>query len=128
MSPWYARTVFFVDNTATAIDFYCNELGFKQDWDYHEQGQVLVAQVSRNDVEIILNHDATRAGCGRIFISLLDEQLQPLIDELGANSPLLNPLSWGMPVTSITDPDGNQLYFSPPLVDSGSHDSEAVPD
>ncbi len=118
MTPWYSRTVFFVDDTAAAVDFYCNKLGFKQDWDYHEHGKVLVAQVSRNDIEIILNHDVSRAGSGRIYFELLDEQVQSLVDELGTDSPLLTHMSWGVPVTAITDPDGNQLYFSPQLIDA----------
>jgi catechol 2,3-dioxygenase-like lactoylglutathione lyase family enzyme len=123
MTPWYARTVFFVDDTAAAIDFYCNQLGFSQDWDYREQDRVLVAQVSRNDIEIILNHDPDRAGCGRIYFELLDEQVQALVDELGANSPLLTHLSWGVPVTAISDPDGNQVYFSPLLKDASAPDT-----
>ena len=82
MKEWYSRTVFFVKDTQKSLAFYVDKLGFTEDWTYVENAEMLVAQVNRDGFEIILNKDANKAGKGRVFISLDDEQVDPLRKEI----------------------------------------------
>ncbi len=83
MSNLYARSVFFVENAERALHFYKEELGFAQDWSYPEDGPAWVCQVSLFGFELILNQTdeetSDRAGRGRLFIGLDDDQAEPLI-------------------------------------------------
>lgn len=115
MADWYSRIVFFVRDVDRARQFYAGELGFDESWQYEEGGRVLVAQVSHEGFEIILNEDAERAGHGRVFVELLDEQVAPLRRRVERSGVASEARNWGMPITAIVDPDGNELYFTPPL-------------
>lgn len=116
MNNWYSRPIFFVKDPKKSIEFYVGQLGFEEIWAHKENDEVIVAQVSKNGFEIILNKDAERAGKGRAFISLDDEQTQSFKGEI-AGKGLGHDKSWGMPVTEILDIDNNELLFSPPVVD-----------
>lgn len=115
MADWYSRVVFFVRDVDAACDFYVGKLGFDGSWRHEEDGRVMVAQVSHAGFEIILNEGASRAGHGRVFVELLDEQIAPLRERVERAGAASEARSWGMPVTAIVDPDGNELYFAPPL-------------
>jgi len=52
---WYTRLVLCGSDLKRAPDFYENQLGFRQDWDYHQEGQRLIAQVSQQGFELILS-------------------------------------------------------------------------
>ena len=112
---WYTRPVLFVTDTKTSVAFYLETLGFQEDWTYVEDDELLVAQVSRNGLEIILNRDTARAGTGRLFVSLDDEQTEAVTKEL-ENKRIGSNRHWGMPVTEVQDLDGNELLFSPPVL------------
>jgi catechol 2,3-dioxygenase-like lactoylglutathione lyase family enzyme len=75
----YARSVFFVAEADRSQRFYTEDLGFTLDWDSHDG----VFQVSLFGFELILNQvgDRTRsrAGHGRVFIGLDDDQGEPPI-------------------------------------------------
>ena len=114
MDNWYSRPVFFVTDARVSIDFYQGKLGFSLDWNYEEDGRPYVCQVSRHDLELILAVDATRAGQGRVFISLNAEQVAALRRDFERNKVDARDSRWGMPVIEVLDPDGNELYFSPP--------------
>ena len=111
MDTWYSRPVFFVRDTAKSLSFYIDKLGFKQDWTYLHDGEVIVAQVSRHGFELILNKDAARAGSGRIYFHLTDEQVAALRDEVESKGVSTSDRQWGMPITEVPDPDGNELFF-----------------
>lgn len=113
MNDWYSRTVFFVKDTQRSLTFYVEKLGFNEDWTHKEEDKLIVAQVSRNGFEIILNKDIEKAGNGRIFISLHDEHVEPFRKEIKEKKISVSDKSWGMPVTEIVDTDGNELFFSP---------------
>ena len=113
---WYTRPVLFVAETKESLAYYLETLGFKEDWSHIENDELLVAQISRDGFEIILNKDAQRAGMGRVFISLHDEQVDALHKDLLEKSVGHNK-HWGMPVTEVLDLDGNELLFSPPVGD-----------
>ena len=114
MENWYSRPVFFVTDGRASIDFYKSKLGFSLDWNYEEDGRPYVCQVSRHDLELILAVDAARAGQGRVFISLDAEQVAALRRDFERNEVDARDSRWGMPIIEVLDPDGNELYFSPP--------------
>ena len=109
------RMVFFVEDTQKSLAFYVEKLGFTEDWTHVENDEMLVAQVNRDGFEIILNKDVNKAGKGKVFISLDDEQVDPLRKEIKEKGLMTTARSWGMPVTEILDLDKNELLFSPPV-------------
>ena len=111
MNTWYSRPVFFVTDPARSIAFYVDQLGFKQDWAHEHDGELIVAQVSRGDFELILNKDAARVGKGRIYFHLHDEQITSLREEFTAKGLAMRDVRWGEPKTEVLDPDGNELLF-----------------
>ena len=115
MNRWYTRTVFFVGDVQASLEFYIGKLGFEEDWRNDDVDELLVAQVSRDSCEIILNKDDGRHGKGRVFISLFDEHVEPLRQKIEESGVVTTDRRWGMPVTEILDIDGNELYFSPQI-------------
>ncbi len=111
MNTWYSRPVFFVSNCERALEFYKERLGFEQKWTYVREGEVIVAQVNRGDFELILNRDEKRAGSGRIYFHLTDDQIATLREEFAAKGVATQSRQWGMPISVVLDPDGNELYF-----------------
>lgn len=115
MSNLYARTVFFVSDAERSLRFYKEALGFGQDWSYPEGGPAYVCQVSLFGFELILNQtdadNGSRAGQGRLFIGLEDEQGEPLLKHLQALAVHPERQKWGRPTMVIKDPDGNELFF-----------------
>lgn len=111
MTDLYARGVFFVADLDRALRCYTEQLGFSLDWDSHDG----VAQVSLLGFELILNQvdDGTRsrAGHGRVFIGLDDDQSEPLRTHLAANGIPALRTQWGRPTLVIRDVDGNELFF-----------------
>jgi catechol 2,3-dioxygenase-like lactoylglutathione lyase family enzyme len=114
MKQWYTRPVLFVNDAELAIEFYRQKLGFALDWNHQEQGRAFVCQVSRPGCELILAQDKSRAGCGRAFISLDNEQEGALRSEIEARKIEAKDSWWGMRIIQILDPDRNELFFSPP--------------
>ncbi|MEM7165731.1 MAG: VOC family protein [Planctomycetota bacterium] len=107
---WYARPVFFVTDCQRALRFYC-DLGFREAWRYEEQRGLLVVQVDRAGVELILNQDGTRAGKGRLFLSLERGVVAKCVAEFVAAGIAVHDGNWGMPVKVVADSDGNELLF-----------------
>jgi len=115
MNNWYPRPVFFVNDVQASLRFYIDKLGFTQDWAHEETDEIIVAQVSRDSFELILNKDCEGAGKSRVFISLWDEHIAPLKQQIESSGILATNKSWGMPVTEILDLDKNEILFSPPV-------------
>lgn len=115
MNNLYARSVFFVENAERALHFYTEELGFTQDWSYPEGGPAWVCQVRLFGFELILNQTdddtSDRAGRGRLFIGLDDDQGEPLLTHLASRGVRPERREWGRPTMVIKDPDGNELFF-----------------
>lgn len=105
MNNFYARSVFFVNDAERSLRFYVDQLGFSEDWNYREEGRTFVCQVSRFGYELILNetHERTRAraGHGRVFIGLDDDQGKPLRDHIAAKCIHAERLDWGRPTLVI---------------------------
>jgi len=114
MKHWYSRSVFFVKDTPEALAFFVEKLGFSLDWNHEEDGRAFVCQVRRDGFELILAQDADKAGRGRVFISLDDEQAQALRADIEKRRIPVRESHWGMPVIEILDIDNNELLFSPP--------------
>ena len=111
MTDLHARSVFFVADVERSLRFYTEQLGFSLDWDSHDG----VLQVSLFGFELILNQTgkqtATRAGHGRVFIGLEDEQGGPLREHVAAKGIRTSRVEWGRPTLVIKDLDGNELFF-----------------
>ena len=111
----YARTVFFVNDVDRALRFYTEQLGFSLDWTRVEEDQIVVCQVGLYGFELILNEvderTSARAGHGRLFIGLDDDQAAPFrkyVLEAGIRTGRQH---WGRPTLVIRDSDGNELFF-----------------
>jgi catechol 2,3-dioxygenase-like lactoylglutathione lyase family enzyme len=128
MDNFYARSVFFVKDAEESLAFYTQTLGFTLDWKYPEEGRAFVFQAGLFGFELILNQieDWTkeRAGPGRVFIGLEDNQVAPLRQHLRARGIKATLRDWGKPTLVIRDLDGNELFFWLPQSDWASLESE----
>ncbi|HUR21834.1 MAG TPA: glyoxalase superfamily protein [Vicinamibacterales bacterium] len=115
MTNLYARAVFFVENTERSLRFYVDHLGFSEDWAHREEGPVYVCQVSLFGFELILNQtdDGTRdrAGHGRVYIGLEDDQIAPVLEHIAAKRIRTERREWGQPTLVIKDLDDNELFI-----------------
>lgn len=115
MNNFYARSVFFVQDAERSLRFYVEELGFTEDWNYKEEERTFVCQVSLFGFELILNevHDATRAraGHGRVFIGLEEDQLDPLRRHIATRGIPAQRTEWGRPTLVVRDVDANEMFF-----------------
>jgi catechol 2,3-dioxygenase-like lactoylglutathione lyase family enzyme len=115
MNNLYARSVFFTTDAERSLQFYTEQLGFSVDWSYEEEGRTFVFQVSLFGFELIVNQteDGTRAraGHGRVFIGLDDDQGEPLRKHLVEKGIQIERRDWGRPTLVIRDLDGNELFF-----------------
>jgi catechol 2,3-dioxygenase-like lactoylglutathione lyase family enzyme len=111
----YARAVFFVRDAERSLRFYVEQLGFAEDWKHREDGRTVVCQVSLFGFELILNEigdrTETRAGQGRVFIGLDDDQAGPLRQHFAAHRIQCERVDWGRPTLMVGDIDGNELLF-----------------
>ncbi|HSY69240.1 MAG TPA: VOC family protein [Edaphobacter sp.] len=115
MSVWYSRPVLFVESVERSIAFYTEKLGFVESTRYEEGGKVLVAQVNREDCEVLLNcQQPEKTGRGRIFISIDLAPLQALRTEFEDRGAPIKDGWWGYDTMIIEDPDGNELFFPYP--------------
>ena len=112
---WYSRPVFFVEHVGRSLAFYTEKLGFSVENRYEEDGEILVAQVNRENCEILLNcQQPQKTGRGRMFISLDMEGLRALRAEFEKRGAPIVDGWWGYDTMIITDPDGNELFFPYP--------------
>jgi catechol 2,3-dioxygenase-like lactoylglutathione lyase family enzyme len=122
----YARTVFFVENVEQSLRFYTEVLGFTPDWDSHDG----VLQVSLFGFELILNEvggrTRSRAGQGRVFIGLEDDQGEPLCKHIAEKGIQTFRAQWGRPTLVIKDLDGNELFFWLPHDDFSNLGKRAI--
>jgi catechol 2,3-dioxygenase-like lactoylglutathione lyase family enzyme len=111
----YARSVFFVTDAERSLRFYTEQLGFSVDWNHQEAGRAFVFQVSLFGFELILNQvgdrTRTRAGHGRVFIGLEDDQGEPLRKHIAERGIQTLRVDWGRPTLVIRDVDANELFF-----------------
>src|SRR5437588_86285 len=81
----------------------------------HTAPRMGVCQVSLLGFELILNevdeHSRDRAGRGRLFIGVGDEQSDAVRRHLAGLRVPTQRVEWGRPTLSITDVDGNELFF-----------------
>jgi len=107
----YARSVFFVNDAERSLRFYTEQLGFSLDWDSKDG----VFQVSLFGFELIVNeigdHTRARAGHGRVFIGLDDDQGEPLRKHITAQGIQTLRVDWGRPTLVVRDVDANELFF-----------------
>jgi len=115
MNNLYARSVFFVSDAERSLRFYVEQLGFAMDWNYQEEGRTFVCQISLFGFELILNEvtdrTQTKAGHGRVFIGLDDDQEEPLRRHVLERDIRTERLDWGRPTLVIRDLDANEIFF-----------------
>jgi catechol 2,3-dioxygenase-like lactoylglutathione lyase family enzyme len=117
MDNFYARSVFFVRDGEDSLAFYTQTLGFKLDWNNQYEGRASVFQVSLFGFELILNQiypDTTdRAGHGRVFIGLEDNQGPALRQHIIERDIKATRDDWGRPgiATSGTGHGGMKAWF-----------------
>ena len=115
MNNLYARAVFFVENTERSLRHYVDQMGFAEDWSHLEEGRVYVCQVSLFGFELILNQindqTRTRAGHGRVFIGLENDQIEPVRNHIATHGLETERRDWGQPTLVVRDLDGNELFF-----------------
>jgi|SRR5215831_4344097 len=115
MNNFYARSVFFVKDAERSLRFYTETLGFSLDWNYKEAGKAYVFQVGLFGFELILNQTesstADRAGHGRLFIGLDDDQIDAFRKHIEQKSIKTTVVQWGNPTLVIRDLDGNELFY-----------------
>jgi catechol 2,3-dioxygenase-like lactoylglutathione lyase family enzyme len=114
MQALSARTVFFVQDTPSAMNFYTDVLGFTLDWTYEEKGRPYVVQVSLLGLQIILNQKESpadgRAGHGRIFLGLDQAQSVAILQHVQSKGIQATYTHWGAPTMAIHDLDQNEIY------------------
>jgi catechol 2,3-dioxygenase-like lactoylglutathione lyase family enzyme len=128
MDNFYARSVFFVKDGEAALAFYTQTLGFGLDWNHQYEGRACVFQVSLFGFELILNQifadTKDRAGHGRAFIGLEDNQASALSAHIRAKGIQVSRDDWGKPTLVVKDLDGNELFFWLPESELASLESE----
>ena len=126
------RSVFFVKDAERSLRFYLDELGFSLDWNHQEQGRPFVFQVSLLGFQLILNQTESwteaRAGHGRVFIGLDDDQVAPFRAHLRERRIKPSVFHWGAPTLVIRDADGNELFFWLPESERGTLEAELARD
>src|SRR5215831_5189876 len=129
MNNFYARSVFFVADAERALRFYTEQLGFSLDWNHQEEGQTVVCQVNLFGFELILNavdaRTQTRAGHGRVFVGLDDDQEEPLRKHILEKGIQTQRLDWGRPTLVIKDLDANEIFFWMPNDDWARSETRA---
>jgi catechol 2,3-dioxygenase-like lactoylglutathione lyase family enzyme len=116
MENFYGRSVFFVKDAEASLVFYTKTLGFDLDWNYQHEGRTWVFEVSLFGFCLILNQvwgpTQNRAGHGRAFLGLEDEQAAALVRHIREHG-ITNMMrdDWGRPTLVLLDPDGNELFF-----------------
>ena len=130
MNNLYARSVFFTADADRSLQFYTEHLGFSVDWTYQEEGRTIVFQVNLFGFELILNQteDPTigRAGHGRVFIGLDDDQGEPLRKHLVERGIQTERVDWGRPTLVVRDLDANELFFWLPNHTWAAMESDAL--
>lgn len=95
--------------------FYTRSLGFSLDWNHAPKGRAFVFQVRLLGLRLILNEiedwTENRAGRGRVFVGVADDQLEGFRRHVEGHSIRLEVVPWGEPTLLIRDPDGNWITF-----------------
>jgi catechol 2,3-dioxygenase-like lactoylglutathione lyase family enzyme len=125
MSAWYSRPVIFVADVERSIAFYTEKLGFVEANRYEENGVPLVAQVDREDCQMLLNsQQPEKIGHGRMFISVDLDALEALREEFETRGAPVTDGWWGYDTMIILDPDGNELFFPYPNDEDAEEDGK----
>ena len=112
-----AVPVFHVSNSADAVKFYCEKLGFRQEFSHRavaSQADPGYSGVSRDGIWLHLSSfsgDAVVGGVANIIVDSVDELNAEFVGKGVANH--LEPVdqTWGSREMYVKDPDGNCLRF-----------------
>jgi SAM-dependent methyltransferase len=115
MDDLFGRAVFFVSDAERSLTFYTESLGFTLDWNHQQNGRAFVLQVSLFGFQLILNQieprTQGRAGRGRVFVGLEDDQVQAFCQHVRTMGIATTTTQWGAPTLVMRDIDDNELFF-----------------
>ncbi|MBV8925482.1 MAG: VOC family protein [Bradyrhizobium sp.] len=115
MSNLCGRSVFFVKDAERSLQHYTETLGFSLDWNHQEADRAFVFQVSLQGFQLILNQTEPwteqRAGHGRAFIGVDDDQVDELRQHITQYCIKTDTIHWGAPTLVIRDLDENELFI-----------------
>jgi catechol 2,3-dioxygenase-like lactoylglutathione lyase family enzyme len=118
VNAFYARSVFFVKDAERSLRFYTDTLGFRLEWNHQEQGRAYVFEVGLLGFQLILNQTEPstedRAGHGRVFIGLEDDQFDAFRNHIEEKGILTTVVRWGAPTLVLRDLDENEMFFGLP--------------
>lgn len=116
MTPWITSTLVFVRDVDASISFYRDKLGFTLNMRFEDDGQALVAGVSRGDgcALLLTSQWPDRIGLGIIYAAFEQEEFAALRADLESRKVPLKDGWWGKQVLIVEDGDGNQIYFAYP--------------
>jgi catechol 2,3-dioxygenase-like lactoylglutathione lyase family enzyme len=125
-----ATSVFFVKDAERSLHFYTGRLGFTLDWNHQQNGRAFVFQVSLLGLQLILNQEEDwtigRAGHGRAFIGLDNDQVEPFRVNLLKKRIKTTVIRWGAPTLVIRDVDDNELFIWFPVSERAHLEAELV--
>jgi catechol 2,3-dioxygenase-like lactoylglutathione lyase family enzyme len=128
MDDFFGRSVFFVKEAERSLAFYTATLGFTLDWNHQVEDRAFVFQVSLFGFQLILNQvekwTQDRAGHGRVFVGLEDEQVAALRKHVGEKGIQTTIFHWGAPVLVLRDLDQNEMFFSLPRTEWAGLEAE----
>ena len=114
----FAIPVLHVTSSGMAEEFYCERLGFQQDFAYRPFGGVdpCYMGLTRDDVEVhVSSFSGDGVAGGVVFLGVAD--VDALHEELKARGVVINleptnqSWGWGNREMYVRDPDGNSIRF-----------------
>jgi uncharacterized glyoxalase superfamily protein PhnB len=112
-----AIPVLHVNSAATALDFYCERLGFKQEFAYRfdeSSPDPCYFGVTRENVRLHLSSFAGDGVAGGVVFIVVSD-VDALYEELKTSGVTIDLVptdqTWGNREMYISDPDGNSLRF-----------------
>lgn len=110
-----AATVFQVKNIESALNFYCDVLGFERDFRFGNYAAVHIGECCLH----LCAHDTWSRPCGGGAVSVFCDEVDAYCADLEARGAQvrLKPTDeeYGMRDFVLNDPDGNLLTFGCPL-------------
>lgn len=100
--------------------FYCDQLGFTQDWEHQfEPDLPLFVCISRGPITLFLTEHPESAFGALIYLYV--DRIDTLASEFQTNGVVLDlhptDQPWGVREMHLSDPDGNKLRFGQPLTE-----------
>lgn len=111
----HAATVIPVTDMFASLDFYCNTLGFHQNFLWKDPPEYAVLKRGETSIHLTLIPDyeppKRRLGCIYIFVNQVEELHREFVEKGVRITAQLDEQEYHMKDFDLTDPDGNILIF-----------------